>query len=67
MRNVKMRVIRVNLRENGNLSLPLNREKDQTAVNFRDVLQGKMAVGLKSSEGKCPMLNPSATIKGPML
>lgn len=46
-----MRVIRVNLREDRNLRLPLNREEDQTVVNFRDVLQAKMALGLKSSEG----------------
>ena len=32
--------------------LPLYQEEDQRVVNFRDVLQRKMAVGLKSSEGK---------------
>ena len=32
--------------------LPLHQEEDQRVVNFRDVLQGKMALGLKYSEGK---------------
>ena len=31
---------------------PMHQEQDQTVVNFCDVLQGNMAVGLKSSEGK---------------
>lgn len=49
---VKMRAIRVNLREARTLGPPMLKEEDQTVVNFRDVLQGKMAMGLKSSEGK---------------